>query len=118
MAGMCGASMSEGIKFTQIGINADLAEMAWDLVNAIACSSDQPDVISIHVKKGDDGKYKVSLRPYKKSDDNDEDVKATMSVAPFEDEGVNIESGDLLKAMMFMYFYQAVYTCTQEYELE
>ena len=118
MAGMCGANMAGEIKFTQIGINVDLAEMVFDLVEAIACSSTPPDVISIHVKKGDDGKYRVSLLPYKKGDDDDEDVKATMSVAPFEDEGVNIESGELLKAMMFMYFYQAVYSCTQEYELE
>lgn len=124
MAGTCGANMDDSKKhtvstvYTECGIDVDLAQSVWELIDALDHVNTPPKAIGIYISPGKDGKYYVTFRPYKMGDEQeDETLVAAMAVNPTEESDVELGDPDLRKAMQFMYFYQSVYSQTQRYEL-
>lgn len=104
--------------YTECGIDVDLAQTVWDLIDALEHLNTPPEAIGICIKPEKDGKYSVDFKPYHVGDEKkDPTLMAAMAVTPTEDEGVNIDDPDLRRAMQFMYFYQAIYMRVQKYEL-
>lgn len=105
--------------YTECAIDVELAQTVWELIDAIEHMSKPPKAIGICVEPEEDGKYTVGFKPYNDGDEHkDETMVAAMAVDPSEDDGIKLDDDDLRKAMQFMYFYQAVYSQTQKYELD
>ena len=121
MVGMCGANMDDSKKptvYTECGIDVNLAQSVWELIDALDHVNTPPKAIGIHISPAKDGKYCVDFKPYNMDDEQeDETLIAAMAVNPTEEDDVELDDPDLRRAMQFMYFYQAVYSQTQRYEL-
>ena len=112
---MCGANMTG---FVQCEIDTELAASIWELLDAVDHMTTPPKAIALRLEKRDDGKIEMFFDPYKEGTEKDDEVEAVIHLEPTEDEGVDeIVDSDLRKAMRFMYFYQAVYSQVQPYEL-
>lgn len=112
----------EGHTYTQCSVEINLAESVWDLVSSLEAMESQPKAIAVCLDVDDDAKVSVTYYNYEgeATEKEHDNIVAVMAVSAGADDSVALDELDpeMVKAMQFMYFYQAVHTVIDRFERE
>lgn len=111
-----------GHTYTQCSVEINLAKSVWDLVNDLEAMENPPRAVAVCLDVNDDAKVSVTYYNYEgeeteKAHDN---IVAVIAVNAGADDSVDLDEFDpeMVKAMQFMYFYQAIHTVIDRFEQE
>lgn len=112
----------EGHTYTQCSVEVNLAESVWDLVSGLEAMENPPRAIAVCLDVDDDANVNVTYYNYEgeATEKEHDNIVAVMAVSAGADDSVDLDEFDpeMVKAMQFMYFYQAIHTVIDRFERE